>query len=220
AHIERATKPYLPDFSGMMKRNALRVAEVWLDEYKPNVNIAWNIPLENHGIDIGDVSERKKLRDRLNCKPFKWYMDNVYPQLEPLDNVLAYGALTNDLKPENCVDQGPIPGNSPILYPCHYYQPQLCYYTSSGEIYIGGIKSHKYNSNRCLVDSGTGVYPGLYECKMAKQKNFHVLWDFKQNGPIQNRETKRCLEIAMDQDHVYKLVVEQCSGQMVSTVAS
>lgn len=46
AHIERATKPYLPDFSGMMKRNALRVAEVWLDEYKPNVNIAWNIPLE------------------------------------------------------------------------------------------------------------------------------------------------------------------------------
>lgn len=36
---------------------------------------------------------------------------------------------------------------------------------------------------------------------------------YSQNGPIQNRETKRCLEIAMDQDHVYKLVVEQCSGQ-------
>lgn len=46
AHIERAVKPYLPDLSVMMKRNALRVAEVWFDEYKYNVNIAWNLPLE------------------------------------------------------------------------------------------------------------------------------------------------------------------------------
>lgn len=46
AHIERARKPYLPDLSITMKRNALRVAEVWLDEYKYNVNIAWNLPLE------------------------------------------------------------------------------------------------------------------------------------------------------------------------------
>ncbi|XP_040009622.1 probable polypeptide N-acetylgalactosaminyltransferase 8 isoform X2 [Xiphias gladius] len=213
AHIERAKKPYLPDLSVMVKRNALRVAEVWLDEYKYNVNIAWNLPLENHGIDIGDVTERKKLRERLNCKPFKWYLDNVYPMLDPLHDIISYGALISDLKQDLCIDQGPMPGNTPIVYACHYYSPQHCYYRSNGELYIGGIKSHKYNNNRCLVDVGTGLYPGLYDCKVAQQKKFHMLWDFKQDGPIQNRETKRCLEVAMGEDGYYKLVAQQCTGQ-------
>ncbi|XP_029318262.1 probable polypeptide N-acetylgalactosaminyltransferase 8 isoform X2 [Cottoperca gobio] len=213
AHIERATKPYISDLGKMVRRNALRVAEVWLDEYKYNVNIAWNVPLENHGIDIGDVSERKKLRESLNCKPFKWYLDNIYPMLDPLHDLLGYGALISDLKPDLCIDQGPMPGNTPIVYGCHYASPQHCFYRTDGQLYIGGIKSHKYNSNRCLVDPGTGVYPGLYPCKIALQKKFHLLWDFKQDGPIQNRETKRCLEIATAEDGVYILVVQRCSGQ-------
>lgn len=39
-------KPYLPDLSVTVKRNALRLAEVWLDEYKSNVNVAWNLPFK------------------------------------------------------------------------------------------------------------------------------------------------------------------------------
>ncbi|XP_041636948.1 probable polypeptide N-acetylgalactosaminyltransferase 8 [Cheilinus undulatus] len=213
AHIERNIKPYFPDFDKMVKRNALRVAEVWMDEYKHNVNIFWNLPFDNHGIDIGDVSERKKLREKLNCKPFKWYLENVFPALIPVKDLIAYGVLKNKLTPDLCVDQGPMPGNTPILYPCHSFTPQFCYYQTDGQIFIGQLKSHKYSSNRCLVDTTLGSDPGLYECETALQENFNMLWDFKQGGQIQNRKTKRCIEAAFDSDGSYKLVVQQCTGQ-------
>uniref|UniRef100_A0A3Q3F1X9 Polypeptide N-acetylgalactosaminyltransferase n=1 Tax=Labrus bergylta TaxID=56723 RepID=A0A3Q3F1X9_9LABR len=220
AHIERYTKPYLPDLSSMVKRNALRVAEVWMDEYKNNVNLLWNLPPENHGIDIGNVSERKKLREKLNCKPFKWYLDHVYPMLDTFSDVLAYGVLKNKLKPDHCVDQGPMPGNTPILYPCNYAFPQLCCYRADGKVFIGELKSHTYNSNRCLVDPSNGLYPGLYECKTAQRENFNMLWDFKQGGQIRNRKTNRCIEAAIDEDGLYKLLFRLHWSELDHTISS
>lgn len=46
AHIERKRKPYNNNIDFYTKRNALRVAEVWMDDYKSHVYIAWNLPLE------------------------------------------------------------------------------------------------------------------------------------------------------------------------------
>ncbi|MBN3318991.1 GALT8 acetylgalactosaminyltransferase, partial [Atractosteus spatula] len=208
AHIERAHKPYLPDLSVTMKRNALRVAEVWMDEYKTNINVAWNLPIKNHGIDIGDVSERKKLREKLNCKPFQWYIDNVYPKLDPWKDIVAYGAMKNTVKENVCIDQGPVPGHVPIAYGCHYYGPQRVYIRKHGEVYIGGIKSHKYNNNRCLVDPRTGSTPGLYDCNVARQKGYSIYWDFKQGKALANKETHRCLEVEKG-----TLVIQNCTGQ-------
>jgi len=63
AHLERAHKPYSPDLSKPMIRNALRVAEIWMDEYKSYVNIAWNIPLKVTVI-VNIVS--RSVQDKLN----------------------------------------------------------------------------------------------------------------------------------------------------------
>ena len=46
AHIARMKKPYHSNIAFHTRRNALRVAEVWMDEYKSNVYLAWNIPVE------------------------------------------------------------------------------------------------------------------------------------------------------------------------------
>uniref|UniRef100_A0A673I479 polypeptide N-acetylgalactosaminyltransferase n=1 Tax=Sinocyclocheilus rhinocerous TaxID=307959 RepID=A0A673I479_9TELE len=203
AHIERAHKPYMSDLSNVMKRNALRVAEVWMDEYKINVNIAWGLPIQNHGIDIGDVSERKKLRGKLNCKPFKWYLENVYPELNPM-HLLGYGVLINDLQTRLCLDKGPLEENTPILYPCHFMGSQIIfYYTASGEIFVHPLKFLKNNRNRCLIDPSSGRFPELSWCSDT-EKQKHMYWDFKQGQAIQNRETKRCLEISADQTGRYE----------------
>uniref|UniRef100_A0A3Q3C740 polypeptide N-acetylgalactosaminyltransferase n=1 Tax=Haplochromis burtoni TaxID=8153 RepID=A0A3Q3C740_HAPBU len=108
--------------------------------------------------------------------------------------------LQNDLLKSHCVDQGPVPGNIPIL---HGY----------GEIIIGGIASHNYNSDRCLVDPGSGSSPTLQDCPLAKTNELHMHWDFKQELAIINKATNRCLEIAQGANFYYKLIIQQCSGQ-------
>lgn len=107
------------------------------------------------------------------------------------------------------MDQGAVPGNIPILFPCHFQQTQVtwedkqkkwywnddniliitcpfhqyCFYNADGEIFIGGIKSHKFNSNRCLVDPGSGSTPTLQECLLAKVNQLNMHWDFRQVRP-------------------------------------
>ncbi|KAL4701347.1 hypothetical protein H8959_015351 [Pygathrix nigripes] len=124
AHLERHHKPYALDLTPALKRNALRVAEIWMDEHKHMVYLAWNIPLQNSGIDFGDISSRVALREKLKCKTFDWYLKNVYPLLKPVHTIVGYGRMKNLLDENVCLDQGPVPGNTPIMHYCHGFSSQ------------------------------------------------------------------------------------------------
>lgn len=46
------------------------------------------------GKDFGDVSSRREIREKLKCKSFKWFLDNIYPEkFIPDENVHAYGEV-------------------------------------------------------------------------------------------------------------------------------
>eukprot|EP00062_Callorhinchus_milii_P022221 gi/632979768/ref/XP_007906655.1/ PREDICTED: putative polypeptide N-acetylgalactosaminyltransferase-like protein 3 isoform X2 [Callorhinchus milii] len=215
AHIERMKKPYNSDIGFYTKRNALRVAEVWMDDYKSHVYIAWNIPMDNPGIDIGDISERVLLRKHLNCKSFQWYLDNVYPEMRRFNNTVAYGEVRNNKAKDFCLDQGPSENHTAILYPCHGMVPQLVRYTREGYLYLGPLGSTVLlPDTRCLVDNRKSQFPQLVDCE--KVKNIHLKsWRFVQNGSILNLETGRCLEVETGRksDFGLELVLRQCSGQ-------
>ncbi|CDQ73927.1 unnamed protein product [Oncorhynchus mykiss] len=68
-----------------------------MDEYKSHVYMAWNIPMNNPGVDYGDVSERVALRKRLQCRSFRWYLENVYPEMRIYNNTITYGEVRHSL---------------------------------------------------------------------------------------------------------------------------
>ncbi|KAM3723577.1 putative N-acetylgalactosaminyltransferase [Dirofilaria immitis] len=78
-HVFRRASPH--DFpnrkSGIiLNSNLLRVAEVWMDEWK--FHFYKTAPQAYKIRETVDVSDRIELRKRLHCKSFKWFLDNVW----------------------------------------------------------------------------------------------------------------------------------------------
>lgn len=89
-HIFRSFHPYtFPGNKDTHGINTVRMAEVWMDEYK---RLFYLYRPDLKTVDYGDVTERKKLREKLQCKDFRWYLENIVPEKFILDeDSIAYG---------------------------------------------------------------------------------------------------------------------------------
>ncbi|XP_073401879.1 polypeptide N-acetylgalactosaminyltransferase 3-like isoform X2 [Dendrobates tinctorius] len=123
-HVFRSKSPHtFPKGTQVIIRNQVRLAEVWMDDYKEifyrRNREAANIVKQKA---YGDISKRNNLRENLQCKNFAWYLKNIYPEMYVPDlNPLIYGDIQNVGK-QWCLDAGSDNnhgGKPPILYNCH-----------------------------------------------------------------------------------------------------
>uniref|UniRef100_A0A8D1ZSU6 Polypeptide N-acetylgalactosaminyltransferase n=1 Tax=Sus scrofa TaxID=9823 RepID=A0A8D1ZSU6_PIG len=95
-HVFRKRHPYnFPEGNALTYiRNTKRTAEVWMDEYKQYYYEARPSAI---GKAFGSVATRIEQRKKMNCKTFRWYLENVYPELtvpvkEVLPSIIKQGA--------------------------------------------------------------------------------------------------------------------------------
>uniref|UniRef100_A0A0N5A2G5 Glyco_trans_2-like domain-containing protein n=1 Tax=Parastrongyloides trichosuri TaxID=131310 RepID=A0A0N5A2G5_PARTI len=79
-HLFRHRRPYksLPGLADSNLLNSLRTVKVWFDEYEEQFYL---LRPKARQMDAGNITDRIELRKKLNCKPFKWYLENIYPKL-------------------------------------------------------------------------------------------------------------------------------------------
>ncbi|XP_029450039.1 polypeptide N-acetylgalactosaminyltransferase 2 [Rhinatrema bivittatum] len=116
-HVFRKQHPYtFPGGSGtVFTRNTRRAAEVWMDKYK---NFYYAAVPSARNVPYGNIQSRLELKKKLSCKPFNWYLENVYPELRVPDHQdIAFGALKQGT---NCLDTlGHFADGDVGVYECH-----------------------------------------------------------------------------------------------------
>lgn len=101
-HIFRDFHPY--SFNGLDSHgfNTLRTVLVWMDDFSKYFFMSRPDLLK---MKSGDLKKRIKLREKLKCQSFQWYLDNVYDKRKFIydRNVQAYGWIKNKHS-DLCID--------------------------------------------------------------------------------------------------------------------
>jgi len=196
-HIFRKRSPYKwtsKHGSNVLRRNSIRLAEVWMDDYKQYYYDRIGTELG----DFGDVSSRKAIREKLQCKSFKWYLDTVFPELFVPGESLASGDVRNPWS-SHCVDSGSKPGDMHkpvVVWPCHKQ--------GGNQYWLFSKKGELRRDDACLDYGGKEVI--LYSCH---NQGGNQQWTFQaEDGTFRHPASRKCLTISGDKQ---KLLMEECT---------
>ncbi|XP_023601196.1 polypeptide N-acetylgalactosaminyltransferase 3 isoform X2 [Myotis lucifugus] len=181
-----------PKGTQVIARNQVRLAEVWMDEYKEifyrrNTDAAKIVKQKS----FGDLSKRFEIKHRLQCKNFTWYLNNIYPEVYVPDlNPVISGYIKSVSQPL-CLDVGENnQGSKPlILYTCHGLGGnQYFEYSAQHEI------RHNIQKELCLhaapgpVQLKTCTYKGHKTVATGEQ-----IWEIQKDLLLYNPSLKMCL---------------------------
>ncbi|XP_075068936.1 polypeptide N-acetylgalactosaminyltransferase 12 [Mixophyes fleayi] len=194
SHVGHVFPKQAPYSRSKALANSVRAAEVWMDEYK---ELYYHRNPHARLEPYGDVTERRQLREKLQCKPFKWFLENVYPEIHvPEDSSGQFGMLKNKGMDNYCFDYNPpseneVTGQKIILYPCHGMgQNQFFEYTSYKEI--------RYNTRQpegCAAIDQDSDHLTMFLCRDNGQNvPENQKFIFREDGTFLHQQTQRCVE--------------------------
>lgn len=184
AHIQKAGHPYLRDEKkDVVRANSVRLAEVWMDEYKQVIFDIHGIPhyLEE---EFGPIAERKAVRERAGCQPFRYYIQHGFPEMHSpyvagafrgeVHSVLLGNSTCLEYRPDDgFLGMGTCDGKQRTQYWAHNYYQEL-------------------NSYRhCLDYTGTSL--GVFGCHRSRGNQ---AWRVQtETGQLQSVKHDRCLAV-------------------------
>ncbi|EEA06753.1 glycosyl transferase [Cryptosporidium muris RN66] len=168
-------------------KNKLRTLYLWMDEFG---DLAWRV-MGKPRINLGPLEERQELRKRLQCKSFKWFLENVNPESEvkSLDDVPFLGFIKN-VESNQCLDNAgtSTPGGHIKLWGCHGGDSQSFMYFKSSRHWM--VTS---NDESCLTEdlSLNWCNSNMYNWDLLKvngTKDTYIFKSINKCLSVENRE--------------------------------
>ncbi|CAH8484925.1 unnamed protein product [Schistosoma mattheei] len=184
-HVFRKSSPYTwpGGVSHILHKNFVRTALVWLDQYS---RFYFMLNPSALSVDYGDISKRKKLRQQLNCKSFRWYLEKIYPESSIPIDVIRLGEVRH--KSGQCLDSlGHKIGETVGVTHCHGQGGnQVFAITESGTIRV----------HAGCIDGGDSrsIGTGILTFKKCIKDSISQKFEFIGNQII-HKATKMCLVI-------------------------
>ncbi|KAH8338710.1 hypothetical protein KR074_010974 [Drosophila pseudoananassae] len=200
-HVFRKRHPYtFPGGSGnVFARNTRRAAEVWMDDYKQHYYNA--VPLAKN-IPFGNIDDRLALKEKLHCKPFKWYLENVYPDLQAPDPQ-EIGQFRQD--GTECLDtMGHLIDGTVGIFPCHN--------TGGNQEWAFSKRGEIKHDDLCLtlVQFARGSQVVLKACDESENQR----WIMREGGLVRHHKINVCLD---SRDHSQQGVSAQHCNSALSS---
>jgi polypeptide N-acetylgalactosaminyltransferase len=193
-HIFRKRSPYKwPSNINVVRKNTVRLAEVWLDDYK---NYYYE-RLQNELGDFGDVSERKALRQNLKCHSFEWYLKNVFPEQFIPGESQFFGEIRNAAMPQCLDSNGDTLGKAIIGYVCHGQGGNQYWMMSKN----GEIRRDEHCYDYSAGKSGLGIKDKIFTYNCHSQGG-NQKWEVIEAGLIKH-ESGFCIELGADKVGIF-----------------
>lgn len=199
-HVFRSRSPYKWRTGvNVLRRNSVRLAEVWMDDYKK-----YYYDRIGHELgDYGDVGDRIELRNKLQCKPFSYFVKEIYPELFIPGEAIAYGEIKNEASGgvKMCLDSAARKADfhKPLgVYPCH---------GAGGNQYWLLSRDGEIRRDEACVDyAGRDIV--LFPCHGS---GGNQLWYYERDTKhIKHSTSGRCMELARER---IKIQMSDCDPE-------